>query len=148
MRMHPVISVFLAAWFTLSGTLIPRFSCLCADGTASVEIGQQFCCDVEDSCSDSCDSNSAGTVKEPRGFSISAWSCPGGCHSTLIEDEVIGTSERAFEGDLGEPPSMQAHWFDFKSSANVIARRVACVAKPPDLCRTSIHQLRSVILLV
>lgn len=149
MRMHPVISFFLAVWFALGGTLIPRFSCVCANGTVSVEIGHQFCCDAEDSCSDSCSGSTTGAITEPRGSGVGASSCSDGCQSTLIEDEVIGISERECKGDSeDQPPSAQAHWLDSNSSARAVVRRVARVARPPDLRLTSIHQLRSVILLV
>lgn len=45
MQMQSIISILLATWFGLGAALGPRFQCLCADGTQTLEIGSQFCCD-------------------------------------------------------------------------------------------------------
>ena len=148
MRMHPVISIFLAVWFTLGGTLIPRFSCVCANGAVSFEIGHQFCCDAEDSCGDSCSGSNTDAVTEPRDSGVGASSCSDGCQSTLIEDMAIGTFEQERQGTpVDKPPSVPAHWIDH-TSPRAVVRRVAIATRPPDLRLPSIHQLRSVILLV
>lgn len=43
--MKAIISIFLAAWFGLGATFGPQFHCSCADGTETIEIGSQYCCD-------------------------------------------------------------------------------------------------------
>ena len=149
MRMHPVISTLLATWIGLGGALAPRFLCVCADGTVSVEFGHEFCCDAESSCGDSCDCSTTGIDTQPHESRVGALTCSGGCQSTPIDDEVIKGSERDYKGhsDL-RFPATQAPWLDPSFSSIAFARRVGSVARPPDSRFSSIVQLRSVILLV
>lgn len=149
MRMHPVISILLAAWFGLGSTLGPRFLCTCADGTVTVELGQRFCCDTDDSCSDSCDGNQTAD-EEPGEPSIAKWNCADGCESTLLSDGAVKNFDRADEEQLHLSSTFAAYPFpsSFKTPHGESSRGVKGRAQIPTRCATGTSQLRSVILLV
>ncbi|QKK08581.1 MAG: hypothetical protein HND58_10685 [Planctomycetota bacterium] len=149
MRMHPVISILLAAWFGLGSTLGPRFLCLCADGRVTVELGHQFCCDAEDSCCDSCD-GVATVVDESCGDGVPAWTCPDGCESTLVSDGAVTTFDRADREQLSPFPKYATYPFhsSFETPDGTSRQGVKGRAQTPTLSATGTSQLRSVILLV
>ncbi len=148
MRMHPVISILLAAWFGLGSSLGPRFLCLCADGTVTVEIGHRFCSDSDDSCCDSCD-GSATTDEEPCDVATDTWACSGGCESELISDDFIGKSGRISESDLVTTSStVHPGYAAVDKSRWTSSIGMMGIARIPDSRATRISQLRSVILLV
>jgi len=142
MRMHSAISILLAAWFVLSGMLGPRFQCLCADGTLSIEIGQQFCCDSDGGCT---------TLDEELcDKSLDTFSCPGGdCVSTPLSDMAVVRFEHGGERDLDTSLSMiQSHQFMTFTPYWTPPLGMRSTAHTPS-CRTSgISHIRSVILLV
>lgn len=86
MPAHPLISILLAAWLGLGGALCPRFLCVCADGTATIEIAQHYCCDGDESCSEACggDATSAECGEACAGLD----GCPQGCSSTMLAEDV------------------------------------------------------------
>jgi len=140
--MHPFISILLTVSFALSGTLAPRYQCLCVDGTVSVEIGQRF-------CRDSCSSNTA-PEEEPC--------CPprdtlsrsnNDCKSQLISDEVARLTDRDDEGEPDPPLSMIHPNLTMTTGAHRTQLKSAwCNVRVP-ICRTTgTSQIRSVILLV
>jgi len=149
MRMHPVISVLLAVWFALGGTLIPRSLCVCADGTVSVEFGHELCCDAEGSRSASCDCACPGMETEPRKSGV-ALTCSGGCESVPIGDNILVSVERDDKKGQCEdrPVDIQTLWLDRVTTVRSTPRQVAYILRPPDSRVAQVYQLRSVILLV
>ncbi len=148
MRMHPVISILLAAWFGLGSTLGPRFLCSCADGTVTVELGHRFCCDSDDSCCDSCDGGETSD-EEPGDADVDLWSCVDGCESTLLSDGFVGPFERGADSHAGAPSQpVHAYYTTVDSHRWTSAIGVKCAARAPDWRTAGIHRLRSVILLV
>lgn len=86
MPAHPLISVLLAAWLGLSGSLCPRLLCICADGTATIEVGRHYCCVGDESRSEGCagDATSAEFGEACSGLDR----CPQGCSSTMLAEDV------------------------------------------------------------
>ena len=149
MRMHPIISILFAAWFGLGHMLGPRFLCTCPDGTVTVQIGQRFCCDSDDSYCDSCD-GSATADGERCDAPGATWSCSDGCESVLISDEVVGSIKRAAEIDVGSSSTLTVHPYQTMPAAPrwTSSMRVSSMARIPNCRAAGISQLRSVILLV
>ena len=86
MPTHPLISILLAAWLGFGGALGPRFLCMFADGTATVEFGQQSCCYADESCGNTrCGDEIAAEINEACSGSDR---CPQGCNSTMLAEEV------------------------------------------------------------
>tara|TARA_R110000782_G_scaffold57258_3_gene119540 strand:- start:19690 stop:20130 length:441 start_codon:yes stop_codon:yes gene_type:complete len=143
---HPAISILLALWFGLSAGLGPRFLCICSDGTATTQFGEQFCCD--DLGGDSCP-----VPSEQHENSNLCTVCPdGGCQSTAIESESIVAVDR-FEKDtednwsLDGPDDPLVPWFEFLADRLVTT---AHLSSPPFTSSVGLSDchLRSVILLV
>lgn len=148
MRIHPVISILLAAWFGLGSTLGPRFLCSCADGTVTVGLGHRFCCDSDDSY---CDSSDGGEMsdEEPGDAAVDLWSCVDGCESTLLSDGFVGPFERGANSHAGAPSQpVHAYYTTIDAHCWTSAIGVKCAARAPDWRTAGLHQLRSVILLV
>ena len=150
MRLHPVISILLAAWFVLGSTLGPRYLCSCADGSVTVEYGQQFCCDSDESCcDDSCDDRSP--AEEDLGLqTFDVLSCIDGCNSTLLTSNAAVTIDRADEDQswsstestaLPSYSLFESQNYQTMHGADGRARMQACYA-------TETSKLRTVILLV
>lgn len=144
MRLHPVISVMLAAWFGLGSTLGPRFLCSCADGTVTVELGHRFCCDTDDSCCDSRDAD-----EESGEPALDTWACADGCESALLAADAVTTFDRAGE-ELRSSPTFTASAFHqlFETYFVSSHRGARGKAQIPGCCATGTSRLRSVILLV
>lgn len=148
MRIHPVISILLAAWIGLGSTLAPRYLCSCADGTVTVEFGRPFCCDSDDSC---CESHNSGMGDRALGdVTVAVLSCGDGCESSPLAEDILPLTDRACE--LRGHPSPEVEVDLFHSLCELpdgrsFPERVGSVRDP--MCRaiTTAH-LRSVILLV
>ena len=146
MKHHSSISILLALWFALGAGLGPRFLCICADGSATTQFGDQFCCDgpSEGPCP---------VPSEPSEESSHRVACAdGGCQSTKVESELIIAVDR-FEKDtvedwsLGGCDDLPFTWFEFLTDRS--ASTISAI-RPPVLLGTgfSACHLRSVILLV
>lgn len=148
MRMHPVISTLLAAWFGLGSTLGPRFLCACADGTVTVQLGHRFCCDTDDSCCDSC--NGGDTSDEARGVAaVDTRACADGCESTPLSDEIIAPLERGTGSHSStQSESVHPHYTRPGAPCWAVTARLKGAARAPNRPASEIHKLRSVILLV
>lgn len=149
MRLHPVISILLAAWFGLGSTLGPRFLCSCADGTVTVEVGHPFCCDSDNDCCDSCDCDEFANT-EPGATTLSTLSCADGCESTLLSDDAVTNFDRADEEQLRPAHQFAAYPSPalFETPQDRSFQGVKGRARIPTRCATGTSQLRSVILLV
>lgn len=149
MRLHSVISIMLAAWFALGSTLGPRFLCSCADGTTTVEFGHRFCCDTDDSCCESCNSDSA-VDEESIDPALDAWVCADGCESAPLGGETTLALDRAEKDASRFSPTLAAIPFhQLRDERFVLPRRGMLErAHAPRHCATGTSRLRSVILLV
>ena len=146
MKHRQAISILLTLLLAVGAGLGPRFLCICADGTASTQFGDQFCCDGpgEDPCP---------IPSEHSEESSHRIACPdGGCQSTEVESELIVAVDR-FEKDavedwsLGGPDDLPFPWFEFLTDRSA---KTSSAVRPPVLSGVgfSACHLRSVILLV
>lgn len=149
MRLHPAISIMLAAWFALGGTLGPRFLCSCADGTTTVEFGNRLCCETDNTCCESCNGDSA-VDQESIDPAFDAWMCANGCESAPLERDFILAHDRAERDAPRFSPTMVATPFHQLPQARFAlpCRGMIERAHSPGLCAAGTPRLRSVILLV
>ncbi len=146
MSAHPLISTLLAIWFSLGAGLGPRFLCVCADGTATTQFGEQFCCDGPGEAPCPIPSEDG----EDASHSVAC--SDGRCQSTEVESESIVAVDR-LEKDTDKDWSFDGPndpvfpWFKFLANGSASTTFTLRPPVPLDVETSGCH-LRSVILLV
>jgi hypothetical protein len=94
MQMKSAISIMLAVWLGFGVGVMPRFLCICAEGTQTLEIGNRFCCSEVDNTSDSC--------PEVSDRSCESEMCDhNGCETTQLPGDVFALFDRVGDDPTG-----------------------------------------------
>ncbi|MGB1125724.1 MAG: hypothetical protein ACPG4Q_11000 [Phycisphaeraceae bacterium] len=142
MQMKSAISIMLAVWLGFGVGVLPRFLCLCADGTQTLEVGNRFCCDEIDSDIDQC--------PEMSDLSCESEMCDhDGCEATPLPADVFVLFDRDGD-DLADPPAIsnQIDYGVFFTQTTLTppnSPSLLWLKCPPD---TELSQIRSTILRV
>lgn len=142
MQMKSAISIMLAVWLGFGVGVMPRFLCLCADGTQTLEVGNRFCCDEIDSDID--------TRPQMTDRSCESEMCDhDGCEATQLPADVFVLFERVGD-DLTDPPAIsnQIDYGVFFTQTTLTppnSPSLLWLKCPPD---TELSQIRSTILRV
>ena len=142
MQMKSAISIMLAVWLGFGVGIMPRFQCLCADGTQTLEVGNRFCCDESDSGNEACPESSERSCESEK--------CNhNGCEATQLPGDVFVLSDTG--GDERTDPPAISNQIDYSVSFDQSAIPPPSrpsrlwLRCPPD---TELPQIRSTILRV
>ena len=142
MQMKSAISIMLAVWLGFGVGVMPRFLCLCADGTQTLEVGNRFCCDEVD--------NDVDTCPEMTDRSCESEICNHNeCKATQLPGDVFVLFDRVGD-DLADPPAIsnqfdQCVLFTQTTPTPPASPPPLWLRCPPD---TELSQIRSTILRV
>jgi hypothetical protein len=146
MKHRQAISILLTFLLAVGAGLGPRFLCVCADGTATTQFGDQFCCDGPGEAPCPIPSEDG----EDASHSVAC--SDGRCQSTEVESESIVAVDRlekdtdkdwSFDG----PDDPTFPWFEFLTNGSASTTFIPRPPVPLDVGTSGCH-LRSVILLV